>query len=54
MIARGHELGIDVFASFRVNDNHFNGALTPAEVRPTSSRTIEALRCAEDGIAKDI
>ena len=29
MIERGHELGIDVFASFRVNDNHFDGALTP-------------------------
>ena len=24
-IKRGHELGMDVYASIRMNDNHFNG-----------------------------
>ncbi|MBD03378.1 MAG: hypothetical protein CME24_03410 [Gemmatimonadetes bacterium] len=26
LIARGHELGLDVYASIRMNDNHFGGA----------------------------
>ncbi len=26
LIERGHELGLDVYASVRMNDNHFNGA----------------------------
>ncbi len=26
LIARGHELGLDVYASVRMNDNHFSGA----------------------------
>ena len=42
MIARGHELGIDVFASFRVNDNHFDGALLPQDAAEQDSRP----RCA--------
>ncbi len=32
LVDRGHELGLDVFASIRMNDNHFYG-LTPADVK---------------------
>lgn len=39
MIDRGHELGIDVFASFRMNDNHFSGATTPAEASTQDDTT---------------
>ena len=39
MIERGHELGIDVFASFRVNDNHFDGALTPQDAAAQDDMT---------------
>ncbi len=43
MVRRGRELGIAVWASIRMNDNHFNG-LQPAEMRDTVMSGLTRLR----------
>lgn len=39
MIARGHELGMDVFPSVRMNDNHFNCVASPSEAADRDDMT---------------
>lgn len=43
MISRGHELGLDVYASFRMNDNHFDGALVPSDAADRDDMTLMRL-----------
>ena len=44
LIARGHELGLDVFASIRMNDNHFGGAQVSDLGALYKAHRVEALR----------
>ncbi len=43
LVQRGHELGIDVYASIRMNDNHFHG-LQPEEMAKTVMNGLTQLR----------
>ena len=45
LIERGHELGIDVYASVRMNDNHFGGAQVADLGSLHKDRRVETLRC---------
>ena len=44
LIARGHELGLDVYASVRMNDNHFGGAQVGDLNALYKAHRVEALR----------
>lgn len=44
MVARGHELGLHVYASFRMNDNHFDGAAVPSEAADRGDMTTMRLQ----------
>ena len=44
LIARGHELGLDVYASVRMNDNHFGGAQVADLNALYKAHRVEALR----------
>ena len=44
LIARGHELGLDVYASVRMNDNHFGGAQVADLNALYKAHHVEALR----------
>lgn len=44
LIARGHELGLDVYASVRMNDNHFSGAQVADLNALHKADSVEALR----------
>ena len=44
LIERGHELGIDVYASVRMNDNHFDGAQVGDLGSLLKANRVEALR----------
>ena len=43
MIERGHQLGIDVYASIRMNDNHFSG-MQPEEMADSKHQELSDFR----------